>query len=79
MYVKNIVYLQNDYLNPQKNFRFLSKVLVKITHFEGMDNLMYMLIPLVPMCTGARKIIIHDYDDTVEKCLLCSKKIWTEK
>ena len=57
LYVKKIgyKYLRNDYLNPQKKFRFLSQVLVKIvtlkiTNFEGMDNLKYMLIPLVPNC-----------------------------
>ena len=37
LYVDKIgnYYLQNDYLNPQKNFRLLSKVLVKIFNVEN--------------------------------------------
>ena len=42
---------------------------LKITHFEGMDNLMKILIPLVPNCSVfssefhiVRKIMLYDMD-----------------
>ena len=70
MYIDKIgyYYLRNDYLNPQKNVRLLSKVLVKIFNVEnhtfwGKDDFMKMLIPLFPNCAvgGEPQNVLCEY------------------